>query len=595
MSEWLSDSTANRYRQSYVKEFLDVSGNMYVRNGDLDISGGNATISGNVGIGTTSPSYNLDIYGGFNDETGADYNAARFHSDAPGTGTSTTYLRLERSNWGGAIGGFLTQGSGSGLIFSSVNGGTLNERMRIHHNGNVGIGTTSPGAKLHIMDGPICIERTFDPGNDNGEAGLVFKEKGYDNSFYMGYDAGGTAATENEHLTFYSSASTGANPTAATGSFHQVVRMFGNGNVRMNGFYGKVTSNSSVSGWIDSDYGTASMRWQCIGPNSANANNYWDLQMWRAGHFYFSYNNGHRGYIDNGGSNNRMNFTGQHRSYIEEIPFSEGDQYIGLIACANKSTYINVEDEPVYGKDAITINESLPIVSLCRKEKDKSCFGIISQVEDNNEEKREYSLGTFVSVFGKQPGDNRFYINSVGEGALWVSNKNGNLESGDYITSASIPGYGQKQDDDFLHNYTVAKITMDCDFNPQLKQKKRILRRVIDFTFDMSSNNYYDVSGNDTIYTKPTLDDNDSTNEYRNPVYSIVVDDSYNLIDVKQNVLDANGEIQWEDTEEQERAYEIRHVDPSGNILTEEEYNTKIAASEEAYIAAFVGCTYHCG
>jgi hypothetical protein len=590
MASWLDDTTANRYRKSYFKDFVDLSGNLTVRNGDFDISGGNALISGNVGIGTTNPEYIFDINRDLNEW----YNDARIGNRwTNNAGTSYSGLIFENADYGGAIRGMNAYGTGGGLSFLTMAAGSLTERMRIANNGNVGIGTNNPGAKLHIMDGPICVERTFDPSNDNGEAGLVFKEKGYDNCFYMAYDAGGTAGTDNEHLTFYSSGSSGASPTAGTGN--QVVRMFGNGNVRLNGFYGKVTSNNSEPSWADSNYGTAAMRWQCIGPNSANANNYWDLQMWRAGHFYFAYNNTHRGYVDNGGSNNRMNFTGQHRSYIEEIPFSEGEQYIGLIACANKNTYINVEEEPVYGKDAITINESLPIVSLCRKEKDKSCFGIISQVEDNNEEKREYSLGTFVSVFGKQQGDNRFYINSVGEGALWVSNKNGNLESGDYITTASVPGYGQKQDDDFLHNYTVAKITMDCDFNPQLKQKKRILRRVIDFTFDMSSNNYYDVSGNDTIYTKPTLDDNDKIDEYKNPHYTIVVDDSYNLIEARQNVLDANGEIQWEDTDEQERAYEIRHLDPSGNIITEQEYNTKIAASEEAYIAAFVGCTYHCG
>ena len=275
---------------------------------------------------------------------------------------------------------------------------------------------------------------------------------------------------------------------------------------------------------------------------------------------------------------------------------SEGEQYIGLIACANNNTYINVEDEPVYGKEAITINESLPLVSLCKKEKDKSCFGVISQVEDNNESKREYSLGTFVSLSGKQYGDNRFYINSVGEGALWICNKNGILESGDYITTSSVSGYGQKQDDDFLHNYTVAKITMDCDFAPQLKQKKRILRRTVEFTFDISNNTYYDVSGNETIVRKPTYRDGvNEILEYKNPLYSIVVDGSYNLIDVKQNILDSNGEIQWEDAEEQEYAYDIRYVDATGNIITKEQHDTMIANSQEAYIAAFVGCTYHCG
>jgi hypothetical protein len=39
-----------------------------------------------------------------------------------------------------------------------------------------------------------------------------------------------------------------------------------------------------------------------------------------------------------------------------------------------------------------------------------------------------------------------------------------NIEHGDYITSSDFLGYGEKQDDDLLHNYTVGKATMDCNF-----------------------------------------------------------------------------------------------------------------------------------
>ena len=62
-------------------------------------------------------------------------------------------------------------------------------------------------------------------------------------------------------------------------------------------------------------------------------------------------------------------------------------------------------------------------------------------------------------------------INSLGEGAVWISNYSGNLENGDYITSSPIPGIGMKQSDDVLHNYTVAKITMDCNFDDDTKYK----------------------------------------------------------------------------------------------------------------------------
>jgi hypothetical protein len=53
---------------------------------------------------------------------------------------------------------------------------------------------------------------------------------------------------------------------------------------------------------------------------------------------------------------------------------------------------------------------------------------------------------------------------------------NGTLEARDYITTCDLSGYGAKQSDDFLHNYTLAKITMDCDFNPKYVPKSTILK-----------------------------------------------------------------------------------------------------------------------
>ena len=56
-------------------------------------------------------------------------------------------------------------------------------------------------------------------------------------------------------------------------------------------------------------------------------------------------------------------------------------------------------------------------------------------------------------------------VNSIGEGAIWVTNISGDVENGDYITSSEIAGYGQLQDDDLLHNYTVAKCTESIDWD----------------------------------------------------------------------------------------------------------------------------------
>ena len=56
-------------------------------------------------------------------------------------------------------------------------------------------------------------------------------------------------------------------------------------------------------------------------------------------------------------------------------------------------------------------------------------------------------------------------INSLGETAIWVVNTNGNIETGDLITTSDEIGYGEKQDCDFIKNYTIGKCMIDCSFD----------------------------------------------------------------------------------------------------------------------------------
>jgi hypothetical protein len=64
---------------------------------------------------------------------------------------------------------------------------------------------------------------------------------------------------------------------------------------------------------------------------------------------------------------------------------------------------------------------------------------------------------------------------SLGDGVIIVSSQNGNIEVGDYITTASgSGGYGCKQNDDILHNYTVAKSLEDVDWSTESKSTKKI-------------------------------------------------------------------------------------------------------------------------
>lgn len=150
-----------------------------------------------------------------------------------------------------------------------------------------------------------------------------------------------------------------------------------------------------------------------------------------------------------------LDFTGQHRS--ECTSELKSNDNIGLIV-SSTGIYKNL-DQQVSPK----INQALPSVELSKITNDKKVYGVISSIEDENEENRLFKTGALVSSYKKN--DNRLIINALGEGAIWITNINGNLENGDYITSSEIHGYGMKQDDDILHNYSVAKITQDCSFD----------------------------------------------------------------------------------------------------------------------------------
>ena len=252
----------------------------------------------------------------------------------------------------------------------------------------------------------------------------------------------------------------------------------------------------------------------------------------------------------------------------------------------------------VCGNEAITINESLPLVSLSTKANDKKCFGVLSTTEDPETRKEVY--GNFASSMEKEEGDTRVYVNSVGEGAVWVTNINGILESGDYITTSNVAGYGMKQNDDILHNYTVAKILMDCDFNA-VTQPKRIIKK------EPKMVDYWIIYGDVKITEEEYHTLPDSRRKIVEDVHhridqmEVVKEDPekdgfvYEQREDTVNVLDEHGQFQWEDSGETEKAYKVRYLLPDGTQISEEEYTTRASMDEKVYIAAFVGCTYHCG
>jgi hypothetical protein len=159
---------------------------------------------------------------------------------------------------------------------------------------------------------------------------------------------------------------------------------------------------------------------------------------------------------------NIINFTGQHRCTGRFASGKKIDDMIGKIVVASG------EYSDLYNNKVISINEAIPIVKLCAKSKDAKVFGVISD-EESDDTMRVHHLGFMKFKSKKKIKNKKYMINSVGEGGVWICNINGNLENGEYITSSVVSGYGMKQDDSIHYNYTVAKITCDCDFD--LKSK----------------------------------------------------------------------------------------------------------------------------
>ncbi len=100
------------------------------------------TSGGNVGIGSTSPAYKLDV-------VNAGVNTIRVQNTS---NTSDAYLIAQNtlgSTFFGinATGGYIYNGGALPILFYT-NG---SERVRILSDGNVGIGTTAPGAKLEVV------------------------------------------------------------------------------------------------------------------------------------------------------------------------------------------------------------------------------------------------------------------------------------------------------------------------------------------------------------------------------------------------------------------------------------------------------------
>jgi hypothetical protein len=140
---------------------------------------------------------------------------------------------------------------------------------------------------------------------------------------------------------------------------------------------------------------------------------------------------------------------------VNELPRSKstvlntwGQNLTGLVVSANTNKHK-------------TNSNTTPILTLSNVYMDKKWYGVVS---DKKTDTNDYDT----------------LVDTKGETHIWVTDVGGSLESGDFVTTSNVAtGYTQKQVDGVLANYTVAKVTQDCDFTepeqvPIMRPKKEI-------------------------------------------------------------------------------------------------------------------------
>lgn len=261
--------------------------------GNIAISGtGTSTFDGNVVIGTSgagnvTPIYPLAITGS---AVGAQKTLLYLLNNSS-TGGATADIDFAPSATGAVrarIGAIRTVGGGNtDLAFWTSTTGTIAEKMRLTDAGNLGIGTTSPSALLHVNGSMRLVGSFADSINATGTSGQVLTSTGTSTLWSTVAAGGGTSTPSIGSAGYLQFASTTSGYFDGTSSLYfdktngrlaigttsptATVHIASTANASLN-ITGGLSSNAATFTFADSNDVNNTSIWRLIGSTGANTN-----------------------------------------------------------------------------------------------------------------------------------------------------------------------------------------------------------------------------------------------------------------------------------------------------------------------------------